>query len=116
MRLRLRSGSRLRLCVGLLVLSSDITRVLFQHGAFTADDTLETASVSRDAGARPAAVQVISETLSASFFGRGDTKTPMTATLARPCSDHRARRGDDGRRRRSSRSRSCSARWCRRRG
>lgn len=68
-------------CVGLLVLSSDITRVLFQHGAFTAADTRETAAcLAMLALGLP--MQVTSKTLSASFFGRGDTRTPMIATLA----------------------------------
>lgn len=68
-------------CVGLLVLSTDITRVLFQHGAFTADDTAWTAAcLAMLALGLP--VQVMSKTLSASFFGRSDTRTPMIATLA----------------------------------
>jgi putative peptidoglycan lipid II flippase len=68
-------------CVGLLVLSPDITRVLFQHGAFTPDDTAWTASCLATL-ALGLPMQVVSKTLSASFFGRGDTRTPMIATLA----------------------------------
>jgi putative peptidoglycan lipid II flippase len=63
------------------VLAGPITRVLFQHGAFTANDSAQAAlALAMLAIGLPA--QVLSKTWSAAFFGRSDTMTPLVATLA----------------------------------
>lgn len=74
-------GLALPACFALAVLAVPITRVLFQHGAFTADDTLRTAYVLAIL-ALGLPLQVTTKTLAASLFGRGDTRKPMIATLA----------------------------------
>lgn len=66
--------------VGLIVLSEPIVRVLFEHGAFTAADTRATARALGCLGfGLPAYVLI--KTLSPAFFARGDTMTPLMATL-----------------------------------
>lgn len=74
-------GLALPAALALAVLAAPITRVLFQHGAFTATDSAQTAlALTLLAIGLPA--QVLSKTWSASFFGRSDTRTPMIATFA----------------------------------
>lgn len=68
-------------CFALMALAQPITRVLFQHGAFTAQDTMATAFM-LIVLALGLPAQVFTKTLSASFFGRSDTRVPMIATLA----------------------------------
>lgn len=68
-------------CFALMALAQPITRVLFQHGAFTAQDTMATAFM-LIVLALGLPAQVFTKTLSASFFGRNDTRVPMIATLA----------------------------------
>ncbi|KWV57557.1 murein biosynthesis protein MurJ [Bradyrhizobium macuxiense] len=66
--------------LGLMVLSAPITRILFERGAFTADDTAATAqALIWLALALPAHVLV--KALSPAFFAREDTLTPLLATL-----------------------------------
>lgn len=66
--------------LGLIVLSQPIIRVLFEHGAFTATDTVNTArALSILALGLPAHVLV--KVLAPAFFAREDTKTPLIATL-----------------------------------
>ncbi len=66
--------------VGLIVLGEPIVRVLFEHGAFTAADTRATALVLGCLGfGLPAYVLI--KTLSPAFFARGNTMTPLMATL-----------------------------------
>ena len=52
--LELAVGLALPSMLGLIVLSEPIVRMLFEHGAFTATDTVETAHVLMLACARPA--------------------------------------------------------------
>ncbi len=66
--------------LGLFVLSEPIIRVLFEHGAFTAADTVATArALSILALGLPAHVLV--KVLAPAFFAREDTKTPLVATI-----------------------------------
>ena len=66
--------------VGLIVLSEPIVRVLFEHGAFTAADTSATALALGCLGfGLPAYVLI--KALSPAFFARGNTMTPLMATL-----------------------------------
>ncbi|MBR0932227.1 murein biosynthesis integral membrane protein MurJ [Bradyrhizobium jicamae] len=66
--------------LGLIVLSEPIVRLLFEHGAFTAEDTAATARVLIWLIlALPAHVLV--KALSPAFFAREDTMTPLLATL-----------------------------------
>jgi putative peptidoglycan lipid II flippase len=66
--------------LGLIVLSEPIVRILFEHGAFTADDTLATARALKWLTlALPAHVLV--KALSPAFYAREDTRTPLMATL-----------------------------------
>jgi putative peptidoglycan lipid II flippase len=66
--------------LGLIVLSAPVVRMLFEHGAFTASDTAATAqALMWLALALPAHVLV--KALSPAFFARGDTLTPLWATL-----------------------------------
>jgi putative peptidoglycan lipid II flippase len=63
-----------------MVLSEPIVRLLFEHGAFTVDDTKATASALMWlALALPAHVLV--KALSPAFFAREDTMTPLVAAL-----------------------------------
>jgi putative peptidoglycan lipid II flippase len=73
-------GLALPAALGLIVLSQPIVRTLFEHGAFTAGDTMETArALALLAFGLPAHVLV--KALSPAFFARGDTTTPLWATL-----------------------------------
>lgn len=74
-------GLALPAALALAVLAAPITRVLFQHGAFTANDSAQAAlALMLLAAGLPA--QVLCKTWSASFFGRSDTATPLAAALA----------------------------------
>jgi putative peptidoglycan lipid II flippase len=78
--LQLAAGLALPAMLGLIVLSTPIVRLLFEHGAFTADDTASTAqALTWLALALPAHVLV--KALSPAFFAREDTWTPLLATL-----------------------------------
>jgi putative peptidoglycan lipid II flippase len=78
--LELAVGLALPATLGLIVLREPIVRTLFQHGAFTAADTVATAqALMWLALALPAYVLV--KALSPAFFAREDTGTPLRATL-----------------------------------
>jgi len=78
--LELALGLSLPATLGLIVLSEPIVRVLFQHGVFTDIDTAATAqALAWLSLALPAHVLV--KALSPAFFARGDTVTPLFATL-----------------------------------
>ena len=78
--LELAVGLALPATLGLIVLSEPIVRLLFEHGAFTADDTAATArALMWLTLALPAHVLV--KALSPAFFAREDTITPLVATL-----------------------------------
>jgi putative peptidoglycan lipid II flippase len=78
--LELAIGLALPATLGLMVLSEPIVRMLFQHGAFTADDSTATAqALTFLALGLPAHVLV--KALSPAFFAREDTMTPLWATL-----------------------------------
>jgi len=78
--LELAVGLALPATLGLIVLSEPIVRLLFEHGAFTADDTKATArALMWLTLALPAHVLV--KALSPAFFAREDTLTPLLATL-----------------------------------
>ena len=78
--LELSVGLALPATLGLIALSEPIVRMLFQHGAFTAADSAETArSLRWLALALPAHVLV--KALSPAFFAREDTMKPLLATL-----------------------------------
>ena len=63
-----------------MVLSEPIVRLLFEHGAFTADDTRATArALMWLTLALPAHVLV--KALSPAFFAREDTMTPLVSAL-----------------------------------
>ncbi|RTL53823.1 MAG: murein biosynthesis integral membrane protein MurJ [Bradyrhizobiaceae bacterium] len=67
--------------IALIVLNQPIVRILFEHGAFTAQDTQSTAqALALLAIGLPA--HVLIKILSAAFFARDDTRTPLYATLA----------------------------------
>src|ERR1700733_8800888 len=79
--LELAVGLALPATLGLIVLSQPVVRVLFEHGLFTASDTVGTAhALMLLALGLPAHVLV--KALSPTFFARGDTFTPLMATLA----------------------------------
>jgi putative peptidoglycan lipid II flippase len=66
--------------VGLFVLAEPIVQAVFARGAFTASDAEATARVLQMlALGLPA--QALAKALSPSFYARGDTMTPMLATL-----------------------------------
>jgi putative peptidoglycan lipid II flippase len=76
--LELALGLALPATLGLIVLSEPIVRMLFQHGAFTAPDTVATAhALMWLALGLPAHVLV--KALSPAFFAREDTLTPLLA-------------------------------------
>jgi putative peptidoglycan lipid II flippase len=76
--LELALGLALPATLGLIVLSEPIVRMLFQHGAFTAPDTMATAhALMWLALGLPAHVLV--KALSPAFFAREDTLTPLLA-------------------------------------
>src|SRR6202012_3394095 len=78
--LELAVGLALPATLGLVALSEPVVRLLFEHGAFSAADTLATANVLRWlAFGLPAHVLV--KALSPAFFARNDTLTPLLATL-----------------------------------
>jgi putative peptidoglycan lipid II flippase len=63
-----------------MALSEPVVRLLFEHGAFAATDTTGTAhALVWLALGLPA--QVLIKALSPAFFARGDTSTPLWATL-----------------------------------
>ena len=79
--LELAVGLALPATLGLIVLSQPVVRMLFEHGLFTAADTVGTAhALMLLALGLPAHVLV--KALSPTFFARGDTFTPLMATLA----------------------------------
>jgi putative peptidoglycan lipid II flippase len=78
--LELAAGLALPATLGLIALSEPIVRLLFEHGAFSAADTAGTAhALVWLALSLPA--QVLIKALSPAFFARGDTTTPLWATL-----------------------------------
>jgi putative peptidoglycan lipid II flippase len=78
--LELAAGLALPATLGLIVLSTPVVRMLFEHGAFTAEDTAATAqALIWLALGLPAHVLV--KALSPAFFARDDTLTPLLATL-----------------------------------
>ena len=78
--LELAVGLALPATLGLIVLSEPIVRLLFEHGAFTADDANATArALMWLALALPAHVLV--KALSPAFFAREDTMTPLLSAL-----------------------------------
>ena len=78
--LELAVGLALPATLGLIALAEPIARMLFQHGAFTAADTADTArALTWLALGLPAHVLV--KALSPAFFARHDTRTPLLATL-----------------------------------
>ncbi|MHC2245572.1 murein biosynthesis integral membrane protein MurJ [Bradyrhizobium elkanii] len=78
--LELAVGLALPATPGLMVLSEPIVRMLFEHGAFTAQDSAATAqALTWLTLALPAHVLV--KALSPAFFAREDTLTPLLATL-----------------------------------
>jgi putative peptidoglycan lipid II flippase len=78
--LELAVGLALPATLGLIALSEPIVRMLFEHGAFTASDTLATAHALMWLSlGLPAHVLV--KALSPAFFARDDTLTPLLATL-----------------------------------
>ncbi|MCP1911243.1 putative peptidoglycan lipid II flippase [Bradyrhizobium elkanii] len=78
--LELAVGLALPATLGLMVLSQPIVRMLFEHGAFTAQDSAATAqALTWLTLALPAHVLV--KALSPAFFAREDTLTPLLATL-----------------------------------
>ncbi|MGN6284955.1 MAG: murein biosynthesis integral membrane protein MurJ [Afipia sp.] len=79
--LELAIGLALPAMLGLIALGEMIVRVLFEHGAFTADDTRATAmALAMLALGLPAHVLV--KTLAPAFFARDNTMTPLIATLS----------------------------------
>jgi putative peptidoglycan lipid II flippase len=78
--LELAVGLALPATLGLIVLSTSVVRMLFEHRAFTAEDTAATAQpLIWLALGLPAHVLV--KALSPAFFARHDTSTPLLATL-----------------------------------
>ncbi|MGA2055271.1 MAG: murein biosynthesis integral membrane protein MurJ [Bradyrhizobium sp.] len=78
--LELAVGLALPATLGLMALSEPVVRLLFEHGAFATSDTAGTArALLWLALGLPA--QVLIKALSPAFFARGDTSTPLWATL-----------------------------------
>jgi putative peptidoglycan lipid II flippase len=78
--LELATGLALPAALGLMALSEPVVRLLFEHGAFAAADTVGTAqALMWLALGLPA--QILIKALSPAFFARGDTATPLWATL-----------------------------------
>lgn len=77
--LELATGLALPATLGLAVLAEPIVRLLFEHGAFGAEDSAATAqALIWLALGLPA--HVLIKALSPAFFARGDTMTPLLAT------------------------------------
>jgi putative peptidoglycan lipid II flippase len=77
--LELAVGLALPATLGLMVLSEPVVRMLFEHGAFTAQDSAATAQALRWlALGLPA--HVLIKALSPAFFAREDTLAPLLAT------------------------------------
>jgi putative peptidoglycan lipid II flippase len=77
--LELAAGLALPATLGLIVLAEPIVRLLFEHGAFGAGDSVATAhALMWLALGLPA--HVLIKALSPAFFARGDTMTPLLAT------------------------------------
>ncbi|WP_456618491.1 MULTISPECIES: murein biosynthesis integral membrane protein MurJ [unclassified Bradyrhizobium] len=77
--LELATGLALPATLGLVVLAEPIVRLLFEHGAFGADDSTATArALMWLALGLPA--HVLIKALSPAFFARSDTMTPLLAT------------------------------------
>lgn len=77
--LELATGLALPATLGLAVLAEPIVRLLFEHGAFGAEDSAATAqALMWLALGLPA--HVLIKALSPAFFARGDTMTPLLAT------------------------------------
>jgi putative peptidoglycan lipid II flippase len=78
--LELAVGLALPATLGLMALSTPVVELLFQHGAFAAPDTAGTSqALVWLALGLPA--QVLIKALSPAYFARGDTATPLWATL-----------------------------------
>jgi putative peptidoglycan lipid II flippase len=78
--LELAVGLALPAMLGLMMLSGPVVRLLFEHGAFTPDDSAATArALMWLALGLPANVLV--KALSPAFFAREDTMTPLLATM-----------------------------------
>lgn len=78
--LELATGLALPATLGLIVLAQPIVRLLFEHGAFGVDDSAATArALMWLALGLPA--QVLIKALSPAFYARGDTMTPLLATV-----------------------------------
>jgi putative peptidoglycan lipid II flippase len=78
--LELAVGLALPAALGLIVLREPIVRTLFEHGAFSAADSVATAqALAWLSLGLPAHVLV--KALSPAFFARGDTTTPLFAAL-----------------------------------
>jgi len=78
--LELAAALALPAMLGLIVLSTPIVRLLFEHGAFTSADTVATShALIFLAFGLPA--QVLVKALSPAFFAREDTLAPLLATL-----------------------------------
>ena len=78
--LELAVGLALPATLGLMVLSEPVVRMLFEHGAFTAQDSAATAQALRWlALGLPA--HVLIKALSPAFFAREDTRGPLLAAL-----------------------------------
>ena len=79
--LELAVGLALPATLGLVLLGEPIVKLLFEHGAFTAADSQATASaLAWLALGLPA--HVLAKVLAPGFFARGDTRTPMLATVS----------------------------------
>ena len=77
--LELATGLALPATLGLMVLAEPIVRLLFEHGAFGADDSVATAhALMWLALGLPA--HVLIKATSPSFYARSDTMTPLLAT------------------------------------
>src|SRR6266702_3791990 len=77
--LELATGLALPATLGLIVLAEPIVRLLFEHGAFGADDSSATAhALMWLALGLPA--HVLIKALSPAFYARSDTMTPLLAT------------------------------------
>jgi putative peptidoglycan lipid II flippase len=78
--LELATGLALPATLGLIVLAEPIVRLLFEHGAFGAEDSAATArALMWLALGLPA--HVLIKALSPAYFARSDTMTPLLATV-----------------------------------